>query len=108
ARVAHRDVIIAFADELLDVGSFHDYGPIGLQVVGATEVSRLACGVSASLELFERTAAAGAQLLLVHHGLFWDKEPRVVDVRMKGRLKALFDADVTLAAYHLPLDAHPE
>lgn len=106
--MAARDAIIAFADDLLDVGSYPDYGPVGLQVVGAEEVSTVACGVSASRELFEHTAAIGAELLVVHHGLFWDRDPRVVDTRMKGRLKALFDGDITLAAYHLALDAHPE
>jgi len=106
--VAQRDEIIAFADELLDIGSFRDYGPMGMQVVGAEEVEKVVCGVSASRELFERAAGAGAQLVLVHHGLFWENEPRTVDRRMKGRLQALFDADLTLAAYHLALDAHPE
>ncbi len=106
--MAHRDEILAFADELLDVTSHPDYGPVGLQVVGCDEVTAITCGVSASRELFEHTAAVGAQLVIVHHGLFWDRDSRVVDTRMKGRLKALFDADVTLAAYHLALDAHPE
>jgi dinuclear metal center YbgI/SA1388 family protein len=106
--VARRDEILAFADELLDVGSFRDYGPIGLQVIGADEVTNVVCAVSASLELFERAANAGAELVLVHHGILWDNEPRVVDRRLKARLRALFDADITLAAYHLPLDAHPE
>ena len=106
--MAARDAIIAFADELLDVDSYPDYGPVGLQVVGADEVNTVACGVSASRELFEHTAAIGAELLVVHHGLFWDADPRIVGTRMKGRLKALFDADITLAAYHLALDAHPE
>lgn len=106
--MAQRDEIIAFADELLDIGSFRDYGPMGMQVVGADEVDKVVCAVSASRELFERAAAAGAQLVLVHHGLFWENEPRTVDRRMKGRLQALFDADLTLAAYHLALDAHPE
>jgi dinuclear metal center YbgI/SA1388 family protein len=106
--VAQRDAIIAFADELLDIGSFRDYGPMGMQVVGAEEVEKVVCGVSASRELFERAAGAGAQFVLVHHGLFWENEPRTVDRRMKGRLQALFDADLTLAAYHLALDAHPE
>ncbi len=77
-------------------------------MLGADEVTTLACGVSSSLELFERAAAAGAQLLLVHHGLFWRNEPLVVDRRLRGRLEALFAADLTLAAYHLALDAHPE
>jgi dinuclear metal center YbgI/SA1388 family protein len=106
--VAHRDEILAFADGLLDIASYPDYGPVGLQVVGADEVTTIACGVSSSRELFEHTAALGAQMVIVHHGLFWDRDSRVVDVGMKGRLKALFDADITLAAYHLALDAHPE
>jgi dinuclear metal center YbgI/SA1388 family protein len=106
--VADRDEILAFAAELLDLGSFRDYGPMGMQVVGSPEVTKIACGVSASRELFERAGAAGAQLVLVHHGLFWDNESRVVDETMKRRLRALFDADITLAAYHLALDAHAE
>jgi dinuclear metal center YbgI/SA1388 family protein len=81
---------------------------MGLQVVGAPEVMKIACGVSASRELFERAAELGAQLVLVHHGLFWDRDSRVVGPELKGRLRALFHADLTLAAYHLALDAHPE
>jgi dinuclear metal center YbgI/SA1388 family protein len=106
--VARRAEILAFADELLDAGSFRDYGPVGLQVVGADEVTNVICAVSASLKLFELAAEAGAQLVLVHHGILWDNQPRVVDRLMRARLQALFDADITLAAYHLPLDAHPE
>jgi dinuclear metal center YbgI/SA1388 family protein len=79
-----------------------------LQVVGADDVAKLVCGVSSSRELFERAAAAGAQLVLVHHGLFWRNEPLLVDRRLKGRLEALFAGNLTLAAYHLALDAHPE
>lgn len=106
--MAHRDEILAYADDLLDVASYPDYGPVGLQVVGASEVTMLACGVSASRELFEHTRALGAELLIVHHGLFWDRDTRVVDERLRSRLQALFDGDITLAAYHLALDAHPE
>jgi dinuclear metal center YbgI/SA1388 family protein len=106
--MARRDEILGYAAELLDLASFADYGPQGLQVEGADEVERIVCGVSASLELFERAAAAGAQLVLVHHGLLWDRESRVVDRRVRRRLQALFEADLTLAAYHLALDAHPE
>lgn len=105
--MASRDEIIAFADEYLELDRFPDYGPMGLQVVGSREVARIACGVSASLELFREAAAAGAQLVLVHHGLFWDNEPRRVDARMRARLEALFSADLSLASYHLALDAHP-
>lgn len=106
--MALRDEIIAYADELLDVAAYPDYGPMGLQVVGTPKVVKIACGVSASRELFERAAASGAQLLIVHHGLFWDRDSRVVDRTMRSRLEALFAADLTLAAYHLALDAHPE
>jgi dinuclear metal center YbgI/SA1388 family protein len=106
--LARRDEILAFADALLEVERFPEYGRPGLQVLGADEVTRIACGVSSSLELFERAAAAGAELVLVHHGLFWRNEPLVVDRRLRGRLEALFAANATLAAYHLALDAHPE
>jgi len=107
-RLADRDEILAFASELLDLDAYPDYGPMGMQVAGAHEVRRLACGVSASLELFERAAAADAQMLLVHHGVLWDRDSRVIDDAARRRLKALFDAEITLAAYHLALDAHPE
>ncbi len=107
APVASRDAIIAFCDELLDSASFDDYGPNGLQVPGSAEVSRIATGVSANLELIDAAVAAGAQLLLVHHGLFWGKEPQALSVAMAARLRALLGAEVSLGAYHLPLDAHP-
>jgi dinuclear metal center YbgI/SA1388 family protein len=106
--VADRDDILAWADEYLVAASYPDYGPVGLQVVGAEEVEKIACGVSASRELFERAAGAGAQMVLVHHGLFWDRDTRVIGPVMRDRLKALFDADLSLAAYHLALDAHPD
>jgi dinuclear metal center YbgI/SA1388 family protein len=108
AAVADRDQILAFADEYLDVTSYPDYGPMGLQVAGATEVTKIACGVSASRELFERAAAAAAQMVIVHHGLFWDRDTRVIGPAMRARLEALFAGEITLAAYHLALDAHPE
>jgi dinuclear metal center YbgI/SA1388 family protein len=106
--MASRDEILAYAAELLDLDEWPDYGPMGMQVVGAEEVRRVVCAVSASRELFERAAAAGAQLVVVHHGILLDRDSRVVDRRMKGRLQALFAADLTLAGYHLALDAHPE
>jgi dinuclear metal center YbgI/SA1388 family protein len=106
--MARRDDILNFAHQLLDVDGFHDYGPMGLQVVGADEVTKVAASVSSSLEAFQRTKDAGAQMLLVHHGQYWENEPRIVDLAMKRRLQTLFDGDITLAAYHLALDAHPE
>jgi dinuclear metal center YbgI/SA1388 family protein len=106
--MATRDEIVAALDELLEIDSFADYGPNGLQVPGAEDVSLVVTGVSAQRELFERAAEAGAQLVLCHHGLFWDSQPRSIGPVLKERLRVLFDADISLAAYHLPLDAHPE
>ena len=98
--------ILADLDRLLEPARFDDYGPNGLQVPGAPDVETVATGVSAHLELFERAAAERAQLLVVHHGIFWGAGTSVVDAQLKRRLQALFDADIGLAAYHLPLDAH--
>src|SRR5215210_4881619 len=106
--MARRDDIIEFARDLLDLDGYHDYGPMGMQVVGAEEVTKIAATVSSTLEAFQRTKEAGAQLLLVHHGLFWEGDPRTVDLHMRARLRTLFEGDITLAAYHLALDAHPE
>jgi dinuclear metal center YbgI/SA1388 family protein len=106
--MASRDEILGFAAEYLELDAYPDYGPMGLQVLGAEDVTKIACGVSASRDLFVSAAESGAQLVLVHHGLFWDKESRVIDRLLRGRLKALFDYDLTLAGYHLALDAHPE
>ncbi len=95
-------------DRLLEPGRFRDYGPNGLQVPGAEEISRVVTGVSAQLELFERAIELGAQLVLVHHGLFWEFHPPALDRRRLERLRPLLAHDMALAAYHLPLDAHPE
>ena len=99
--------ILAELDRLLEPSRFDDYGPNGLQVPGAAEVTTIATGVSAHLELFELAAAEQAQLLLVHHGIFWGSPIGPIDAQLKRRLEVLFQADVALAAYHLPLDAHP-
>jgi dinuclear metal center YbgI/SA1388 family protein len=100
--------ILADLDALLEPTRFEDYGPNGVQVPGAPQVDTVATGVSANLELFERAAVEKAQLLIVHHGLFWGTSPGPIDAALKRRLKVLFDADIGLAAYHLPLDAHPK
>ena len=105
--MANRDQIVAYANTLLEVERWPEFAPPGLQVVGGEEVSLLACGVSSSRALFEQAAAAGAEMVLVHHGLFWRNEPLVIDRRLQGRLETLFAGRVSLVAYHLALDAHP-
>jgi len=106
--MATRTEIIDFCDELLDVESFTDYGPNGLQVPGSAEVTKIATTVSAHLESIERAVEAGAQLLIAHHGLFWDFHPRALSEPMAARLRLALGADLSIAGYHLPLDAHPE
>lgn len=102
------DRIVSELDAILESEAFDDYGPNGLQVPGAQDVRTVVTGVSASESLFLRAAGQGAQLVLVHHGLFWDGMPRHVDRALHRRLKPLFDHDMGLVAYHLPLDAHPQ
>jgi dinuclear metal center YbgI/SA1388 family protein len=95
-------------NQLLLPDRFKDYGPNGLQVEGKPEVSRLVSGVTASLALIEAAAAAGADALLVHHGLFWRGQDGRLTGWLKARVECLMDHRMSLFAYHLPLDAHPE
>ena len=105
--MALRDEIAAYAGEVLEAEKWPEFGMPGVQVIGAREVTTIACGVSSSKDLFDRAVELGAELVLVHHGLFWRNEPLVVDSRLRGRLEALFRGNATLLAYHLALDAHP-
>ena len=106
--IAGRDQIERSLDELLQPQGFKDYGPNGLQVEGRAEVRRVVSGVTASRDFIDAAIAAGADALFVHHGLFW----RGQDGRLTGwlgeRVRRLMRADVSLFAYHLPLDAHAE
>jgi dinuclear metal center YbgI/SA1388 family protein len=106
--VAARDEIVMFCDELLDAASFSDYGPNGLQVPGRAQVTRVATAVSAHRESIEASVESGADLLLTHHGLFWDFHPRSLSPAMASRLKLALSNDLSIAGYHLPLDAHAE
>ncbi len=102
-----RDRIVGALDKYLDVARFKDAAPIGLQVEGAPRVGRITLGVSAAMALFEKAVEEGSQMVIVHHGMFWNKETRVLKGPLKERTRFLLDNDLTLLAYHLPLDAHP-
>lgn len=104
----NRDELQRYMDALLETSSFRDYCPNGLQVEGKAEVRRLVGGVTASQALIQAAAAAGADALLVHHGWFWKGEDGRVTGFRKQRMAALLAADMSLFAFHLPLDAHPE
>ncbi|WP_077003162.1 Nif3-like dinuclear metal center hexameric protein [Variovorax sp. KK3] len=95
-------------DLLLAPERFKDYGPNGLQVEGRTTVRKIVSGVTASRALIEAAIHAEADAIFVHHGLFWRGQDGRVTGWMKQRLGLLLGDDVSLFAYHLPLDAHPE
>lgn len=99
--------IASYADSYLKVADYRDYCPNGLQVEGQAKVEKLACAVTASLSVVERAIDWGAQCILVHHGYFWKNESASIVGMKKRRLQSLLRADVSLLAYHLPLDAHP-
>lgn len=106
--MAELDQIVRHCDQLLEPGGFDDYCPNGLQVEGGAEVERIVSGVTASQALIEAAIAAGADAILVHHGYFWRGEaPSLIGMKAR-RIKALMRADISLIAYHLPLDAHPD
>lgn len=97
-----------YLDTILQPERFVDYCPNGLQVEGRASIARIATGVTACQGLLDAAIAWGADALLVHHGYFWRGEaPQVVGMKRR-RLAALLAADVSLLAYHLPLDAHPQ
>tara|TARA_R110002110_G_scaffold91264_2_gene237620 strand:- start:247141 stop:247908 length:768 start_codon:yes stop_codon:yes gene_type:complete len=100
--------LTACLDDLLQPQRYSDYCPNGLQVEGRAEVARLVTGVTASQALLDAAAECRADAVLVHHGYFWKGEaPQVVGMKRR-RLATLLREDISLLAYHLPLDGHPE
>jgi dinuclear metal center YbgI/SA1388 family protein len=100
-----RDELVSYLDEYLDSRG-RDYGPNGLQVEGREEIRKVATGVSACQELFVRAREAGADSVLVHHGLFWEGMPRTLTGFQYRRVAELIRGELSLIAYHLPLDRH--
>lgn len=98
-----------YLDRYLDVAGVPDYGNAlnGLQVENTGKVTRIAAAVDASEASIREAVRLGCDLLLVHHGLFWDGNVPVTGRRYR-RLHALFEANVAVYAAHLPLDVHPE
>jgi dinuclear metal center YbgI/SA1388 family protein len=100
--------LVDYTDSFLEVSQFEDYCPNGLQVEGRAEVHRLVSGVTACLALLEAAVDAGADAVLVHHGYFWKGEDSRLVGMKRRRLKYLLEHDLSLLAYHLPLDAHAQ
>lgn len=104
--MADRDDIVSFTNELLELDRYPDYGPMGLQFTGTDFVTKIATAVSVSKDVIERAYQCGADMLIVHHGMFWNNESRILDERVGGRLELLEKYNISLLAYHLALDAH--
>ena len=99
-----------YLDGLLKPEEFDDFCVNGIQVEGKRNVRKIRLGVSASRRLFEKAAEQDADMVIVHHGLFWKnmQSPFALTGVLRDRIAILLEADITFAAYHLPLDAHPE
>lgn len=93
---------------LLQISLFKDYCPNGLQVEGRADVRRIATAVTASQAVLDEAIAWGADAILVHHGYFWRNEDATIVGIKKWRIAQLLRNDVSLLAYHLPLDSHAE
>ncbi|MFV0339676.1 MAG: Nif3-like dinuclear metal center hexameric protein [Parachlamydiaceae bacterium] len=100
--------LVSHLNDYLQIALFTDYCPNGLQVEGKHEVKRVATAVSASEKVIQEAIEKKADLLIVHHGLFWNKDSYVVTGPKMRKLKLLLESGLNLAAYHLPLDAHQE
>ena len=100
--------LLSHLDGRLQPARFRDYCPNGLQVQGRAEVARLVTGVTACQALVDAAVAWDADAILVHHGYFWRGEDPCITGMKRRRLAALLASEISLIAYHLPLDAHPE
>lgn len=92
--------------EFLDIASYKDYAPNGLQVEGKQEINKIVTGVTACQALIDKAIEVQADAILVHHGYFWKNEQQVITGFKKQRIKALLMNDINLYGYHLPLDGH--
>lgn len=106
--MAQQSDLTSYLAKLLEIDNFRDYGPNGLQVEGKAEVHKIVSGVTASLALIDAAIDAEADLILVHHGLFWRGQDGRLTGWLKRRVERLMAHQVNLLAYHLPLDAHPQ
>lgn len=103
-----RDMLINFINKTLEVEEHKDPWLFnGLQVIGKEKVKKIALGVSPNLEIFQKASRWGADMIILHHGLFGPKISQPINKVLKNRLKILFEQDITLLTYHLFLDKHP-
>lgn len=102
-----RDELVTWLNNYLALSDYKDISLNGLQVEGTDEVKKIAFAVDGSLNTFQQAAELGADMLIVHHGLFWGK-PLAVTGMHKKRISFLLESNMSLYAAHIPLDAHKE
>jgi len=102
------NTLVEEAQRYLNAARISDYCPNGLQIEGRPQVRRIVSGVTASQALVDAAVEAQADVLLVHHGYFWKGENPCITGMKQRRVKTLLSNDISLLAYHLPLDLHPE
>lgn len=100
--------MVTYLNQYLQVGKFKDYCPNGLQVEGKGTIKKIVTGVTACQQLIDAAIEAKADAIIVHHGYFWKGEDECITGIKKQRLQALLKHDISLLAYHLPLDCHLE
>lgn len=103
-----RNELSEYLNDFLNVGSYKDYAPNGLQVEGRSEIQTIVTGVTACQALIDKAVELEADAVLVHHGYFWKSEPQVITGFKQKRIKTLLLNDINLFGYHLPLDGHSE
>lgn len=106
--MANCQAILAWCDQQLQTHLYRDYAPNGLQVQGVADIYKIVTAVTASRAAIEFAVEQGAQMLLVHHGMFWKSEPISITGWKRERIATLLRHDVNLVGYHLPLDGHPQ
>src|ERR1043165_7332705 len=99
--------VVGYLDATLEIDQFRDHAPNGLQVEGTADVECVVTGVSASAELIGRAGARRGDLIVVRHGLVWGGGLTRIAGPLARRLRLLLGNEVSLAAYHLPLDKRP-
>ena len=94
-------------DDELQPELFRDYCPNGLQVEGKQDINRIVTGVTACQALIDKAIELQADAVFVHHGYFWKGEDATITGMKRRRVEALLRHNISLIAYHLPLDGHP-
>ncbi len=107
--MTHRDTLLQWLNETLQIPMIADVSYNGLQFEGRTQIRRVVTGVDGSTAFLRRARELKADLAIVHHGLFWrGGELRRIDAITREKLQLLDRADLNLVGIHLPLDLHAE